>query len=62
MIDDEATASTLSRWLQYREQEEWLVQEIVKARGTRRSALKRVRKELLHIINNLEKDLFKEQK
>lgn len=56
---DELIGDVLSQWLHYRSNEEWLMQQIVKSRGTSRSVLKRMLKETRKMIKKIEDQLFR---
>lgn len=55
----ELTGTIFEQWLQYREDETWLMGEIVKSRGTSRSAFKRMLKETRKMIKKIEDQLFR---
>lgn len=55
---EEILETILEQWAHYRTTEEWLVLEIVKARGTSRSTLKRMLKETRKMLKNIESQLF----
>lgn len=55
---DETLDVVLEHWIRLRKQEEWLVSEIVKTRGTKRSALKRMRRETTKMLKKIERQLF----
>ncbi len=64
MLDDseyreELIGDIFNQWLQYRSNEEWLMQQIVRSRGTSRSTLKRMLKETRKMINKIEDQLFR---
>lgn len=64
MLDDDAYRDELigdvfEQWLHYRSNEEWLMQQIVKSRGTSRSAFKRHLKETRKMLKKIENQLFR---
>jgi len=56
---DELVATVLEQWLEYRSREEFLMNEIVKSRGTSRSVFKRMLKETRKMIKKIEDQLFR---
>jgi predicted DNA-binding protein YlxM (UPF0122 family) len=56
---DELIGDIFEQWLKYRSTEEWLIQQIVKSRGTSRSSLKRHLKETRKMIKKIENQLFR---
>lgn len=56
MID--TTQIALDQWAQLRRQEEWLLGEILKSRGTYRSTFKRILVDIQKLIDKLEIQLF----
>lgn len=62
MSDDSMREQTieaiLEQWMHYRSTEEWLMNSIVKSRGTSRSAFKRMLKETRTMIKKIERQLF----
>ncbi len=55
---EEAIDLIFDQWLHYRSNEEWLMQQIVKSRGTSRSAFKRHLKETRKMLKGIERQLF----
>lgn len=55
---EEAIGLIFDQWLHYRSNEEWLVQQIVKSRGTTKSSLKRHLKETRKMLKKIERQLF----
>lgn len=62
MHDDEYHAEVTSlifeQWIEYRSKEEWLMSQIIKSRGTTKSALKRHLKEIRKMLKRIEGQLF----
>lgn len=56
---NESTQITWDQWVQLRRQEEWLLGEILKARGVHKSAFKRILGQTQNLIDELETKLFK---
>lgn len=56
---DELAEDIFSQWLHYRSNEEWLVKQIVKSRGTSRSTFKRMLEETRKMIKKIEDQLFR---
>lgn len=54
----DATQAALDQWAQLRRQEEWLLGEILRARGVHRSAFKRILIDTQKLIDKLEEQLF----
>ncbi len=57
--EDEIIDFNLDQWAYYRNIETWMVKEIIKARGTSRSSLKRMLKETRKMISKIEEQLFR---
>jgi len=55
---EEVITLIFEQWLQYRSKEEWLMEQIVKSRGTTKSAFKRHLKEIRKMIKRIEGQLF----